>query len=321
MTPQEYFGYVNNDCVVNDMCCVGARSSGGANRWKVNNGCSLANYKHGLDIHHYYNIGDLVHTRVRKVISIGDSMSRQIFDAMVCEAARLEGLTVTHDFSVRRKKAYWKFGVGDRTRYTVKSDTNDTLILESWADHAINTDVDDRTIRELCSQEDLDMVVFNFGLHYRSQVAYTKAMDIVARDFKLYCPVTTHLVFRTTSAQHFKTYDSEFENAAKVRPCVPHTDVAYDWRTDIARNAFTKNNLSVSIVDFWEMTKDLYDMHVPGDCTHFCSVPQIWSPVINGIVGIAGPLTSNAHKIANKFGMFKKTGYTEESVLNNTMYV
>lgn len=252
----------------------------------------------------------LLHDQARgkTLLVVGDSVARQSFAGLLCEASR-HGLSLTthgprvHGWRERvaavNASAWALEAPGGDVLYVHETDT---LIARHWG-----------SLREADTAGFLsiaDIALVNFGLHYHDDEQYGAGVETLFRQLAAFNALPGKLaVFRETSMQAFYESGSYVAGAEKkTSRCGPvPSAAAHDnevWRLNqVARSAALRHN--VPLIGWYETTLMRWNMRheklcrveamagrpdassacaasncteaCPTDCTHLCATPTLWA--------------------------------------------
>ena len=161
-----------------------------------------------------YDILDVINTLVRDggtfpagsrrnktVVFLGDSLMHQVYEGILCEVGRLTGKPIVLT-EHRRKLVDWI--VGSSSRFVAVSPAFQVklVLYREYRPAASGL-----TIKEACAEA--DVLVFNYGVHWRDLVEYEQDMKSIGGMLKENCK-GVRLIFRGSTSQHFLTHDGMF---------------------------------------------------------------------------------------------------------------
>lgn len=242
---------------------------------------------------------------------VGDSITRQSFAGLEC-ALHKAGLNVERTFSKKDKsyvraklspgQEFWQYGLRDITklRITRNGHAGKAAIIRYYS---MYRPLDDMSEMVDIFKQNQDVVVFDFGLHYKPATEMELFATLMQRLVSIH-PQPKLLVWRETTSQHFDTPYGHYDD----RDGVMQNDLCAELpanETFGVRKQMVENTLGslVSEFDTWvpgkllvlpyrEFTAGLHSLHNPikmekkthfQDCTHFCHTPFLWVPIWNGL--------------------------------------
>ena len=154
-----------------------------------------------------------------------------------------------------------------------------------------------------------DIMVFNFGLHYKfhQRSKHQTAMTIILDALQHYGQNTIQLLaYRETTAQHFAAPWGEYGFQTNTSNCVPlasyNGTVPFGWRDldtrhyaeqlgytivdptqpKLFQDSTNKNNdssMELVWLPFRNYSGHFHDLHPSHECTHYCHTPYLWYPL------------------------------------------
>lgn len=141
-----------------------------------------------------------------------------------------------------------------------------------------------------------DILVLNFGLHFdvrKDREVYIAHIDRVAAYVNQHKAQLPTLVWMTTPVQHFPTANGRYSSDKVLgKPCQPLTAwYEGDWEATQGgpyNSAAAKAIVAAGwpVLDTWNATVPLWDLHKTGECTHWCSPSayHLWLYLLNGLL-------------------------------------
>ena len=243
--------------------------------------------------------------RMRTIVFVGDSLSRQTFDTFLC-----------HIWASVGNVASWRHTHDVHTRCVSIPGCGKVCLLDAGVPPSATTPNVSAAIvraRTVSSRAPL-IVVANDGAWYthgevgwptaiRAGIARARTMVRTWRDIR--APADC-LVWRETSPQHFQTHSGVFPGQSHLRskflppayvpqPCVP---IATKSESPWSRvNEYIEHS-GIPIVRVWEDSRRRFDAHLDSktpyvitrhDCTHWCTpgVVDVWITRIVHVLSVA----------------------------------
>lgn len=136
-----------------------------------------------------------------------------------------------------------------------------------------------------------DIAVANFGLHFGG-----KNIDKLQQQLRVLSQYTSdhrdelpEFIWRTTSVQHFATPKGQYDPASLGQQCKPLT--AFYEANSVAASGGALNLAAAeevsragwSVLNTYNATVPLWDVHKTGECTHYCSPSayHVWVWLLN----------------------------------------
>lgn len=298
-------------------CIIGAISHGGGNRYKKGLCENRIEYVKKFELksgRRTANMNDILNSmkNLSRVMVLGDSLTNQFWDSLLCDAQR-SGSRVGQEFVYKRYLKNLFRGTITHSEVNITSSNGNLQQLFFHKEYRFSKD--GQSIHEACYKTDI--LIFNYGLHWNSQKEFTKDARKIATFMKLHCQNTT-VIFRGSTRQHFKNWGGYFQkgpNKEYFQRYFPRQNITNkslqnsgctrivdekeigDWRNSIMIDAFKESGYSIHksytesangqvlyYIPFGELTFDMY-YHHGLECTHYCYSPFFWSPVFDGIYG------------------------------------
>jgi hypothetical protein len=243
----------------------------------------------------------------------GDSITRQTFFGLECELYRRGYIVMNEQIYTAQSKASWRIGLDEvlelhiykqqQAQVPVVKQNDQYATIRLYAMYRPNI-VDTVEIQNIVMNNDI--IMFDHGLHYGviSDPCFADQMVSLLETYIQYFNQYHNaalLIWRETSAQHFNnSMDGYFIPGVADTTCAPPVTINHDEEGDNTdynnSNADTNTNRimkmmqgilqkdpkiasKLKIIPFYEYTKQLYDLHVDGDCSHFCSSPALFLPL------------------------------------------
>jgi hypothetical protein len=236
-----------------------------------------------------------------RLLFCGDSATLQFFTMLVCS---LHGVTPNIEYHLDQKPKYGKVFTSGEEGAIYYPLTNTTLIYSGShvkslynASHGENPFRDYIRFGKLFSP--LDIVMLNFGLHFRWQEEFLRMIQNLVEDYNQTLTPFTRPIFlwREISPQHFNSSSPAgiYHFAAK-ETCVPHRNftLAYlgDFRNRLAEQWMNKYSIPIMRINNISSTASVdqhfgLNAHRLYDCTHFCEVSGVyyyWRDVLYNII-------------------------------------
>ena len=299
----------NHPVGVAGTCCPGSFSRGGVVTKDFRLTCAQADYEYverlslqfldtwSADSCDVCRVVEILRQQTLPLVILGDSMTMQAFDGLLCELQRRNYQVETNATKTKNFNQGW--GV-------VKSKIVVTIQSTNWPEtsvvyiHMFFI----YSVPFVIAQEANDIhkaggiLWFNFGLHDKNGQLLTN-MKTFFTSLKMDSNFSL-ILFRETSAQHFDIANGMFKNGVTFRSkkCTP-----LEWTETVgirnrivetaARHAgydivpmtnATLREGTITMLPFHNFTAELYGSHPydeekGGECTHYCTTPFLWMPL------------------------------------------
>ena len=245
---------------------------------------------------------------------MGDSMTRQTFEGFKCELFR-RGYQIDVNLERPFKDPHAKgFRYGVREKSTLTLTTKKTSITAAAKLKIIFYIMYQPTVESLQQhilgqqqEGGADVLVFDHSLWYRHWEIdkFVKEMTDLLQGVSSSSRPPKMLFWREQSAQHFNTPGGQFSPSSPptvpnaTTTCVPihqytenykHVDamknvtrnlgidfvVSTDKRPTTSNDDATRN---LYFIPFRDFSSQFHDIHRKGECTHYCSTPDLWLPI------------------------------------------
>jgi len=228
--------------------------------------------------------------RGRRVVLLGDSVTRQWYDALVCYlGAEFPGWDAGVAAARRR--------TGELTRLAGKDirfshqEFNSVVLPEIGAQiaayvfHAPGLTPQKRAIISYHARvEHADLIIINEGLHYNDKTgALGKSLENIIR----HCQQEhANCVLRETTPQHFSGQSGLYKDRGKQKHCWPPTfqEAATakflpkaNWRNGVLRKVASRYP-HIPVMAVFDDMLPLGFAHPGTDCTHFLGDMEVWEP-------------------------------------------
>ena len=303
--------HCDNPAGVPDSCCPGSFSRGGGIETSIRHECDHADYElvEELAMQFFHSwpaqddscdvcrILDVLKTTNLPLTVLGDSLTMQAFDGLICELARRSYIV---------EKKYIEREQSDRGWGNIKGNTFLYIRSPSWRQDEVVTMqfffVYSVPLVEIPGQaEEFNnaggVLWFNVGLHDHEMTQLKSFFATIKAN------ATFSLVlFRETTAQHFDLpggmYSYDDHNSNNCTPLEWTKEVGY--RDRVVRDAALEAGYEVSsptnaslgklvMLSYHNFTVPLHNIHPTnhgafnndtyGECTHYCSTPFLWMPL------------------------------------------
>lgn len=222
---------------------------------------------------------------------VGDQVSKQNQESLVCEALRVDtdGFTVSGSLDLGLREIisnvtlHWgRDSSRQLTVYFIRASR-----LSAHKRSIIRTYVD-----EISAHYRGLVLVASLGLGYSSRERFRADVQPLLVYLHALGADQRHVVlYRETSRQHWNASvngylpsdSSVASGSSSDLQCGPLEDASYDsdWRNKDVRNHIANDKLSnVHVIPFRDITAPLFNMHA-SDCTQFCYFPQLWQIVFH----------------------------------------
>jgi len=220
--------------------------------------------------------------KIGGILFIGDSIHSHLAFSLMCSL---------RDFSNKRKYSFTKI-----FPYTAKSGgklysrvTRKYFCMKTHQSKLIcyhRTNVADDVLQRydfhLKLFSDFGVVVMNFGLHNK-QLDTDPIAKLLPRLSKDLSKHKTILIWRETAPQHFDNLGGIFSEDALDHECRDISEASEDLSNqfNLKYNPICEKE-NITIMKIWNMTKNYFDAHVQGECTHYCQpgIPELWVGVL-----------------------------------------
>ena len=297
-------------------CCPGSFSIGGGVTQDMAHFCSHTDFDLVSELAHEFverwptstnscdvcQIIELLKEHNEPLTIMGDSMTNQAFDGLMCELLRRNyDVVERNETFIDRGKDYHGWGnINSLTKVQVRSPSwpqGETVHMQMIFIYSVPFLFHEE--EEMLNQAG-GVLWFNFGLHDGDLGTNMESFFLTIKENATF----SLLLFSETTAQHFDTpsghYKSGFPHRSRNCTRLEWTD-AVGFRDRTVRNAAQKAGYEVVspkgaeassgktkliILPFHNFTAHLYESHPffqknePfGECTHYCTTPFLWVPI------------------------------------------
>lgn len=227
----------------------------------------------------------------RKVLMVGDSITGQIWQSLVCSLYRLDETYFDVDFWIepdcsdpRKCPARPNPEHGHVvTAYLAMRSTQSQLIFHFHSLYRKPNDL--KKLVEKYQLSSQDFVIMNYGLFYNNRTSYEPMLHSLSNGIEMVLRAANspYVMFRQTTPQHFDTengYDDPLRDRTKYA-CKGGSSPKDDWRNVLADAAIRPlegvHRKKFYFLHVAQALYSQYDAHIfNGDCTHWCSTSGVF---------------------------------------------
>jgi hypothetical protein len=269
------------------------------------------------------------------VIFLGDAISKQNHEALMCEMLRTDKVWATGSIygmfnsSISNYTIHWKDSPSvkldvyfihmsriaksssngmDKHAHRSNRTSGNSLTTKTLLSLSMSFPEVKERIKDILDDYQKVVLIANVGIWYNSRERFRQeAPDLIKWLSKM--AENNIVLFRETSAQHWNHTDTGYfalDGDSTLSSCTPVADSSpeYDWRNRDVRQIIENEELKgIHIIPFHDITAPLHDMHpdseVWEDCTHFCYFPQMWQPVWFYLFRLTNEILNRAEAASN----------------------
>jgi hypothetical protein len=215
--------------------------------------------------------------KIRSILFIGDSVHSHTAFSLMCA---LKDYSIQKKYSFSHIFPYTKVLGRHHTRVSRKYFCTKTkrkeVICYDRTDTAQNIVNKYAVYKRLLSE--FGVVVMNFGLHGKNRDLEV-VDDLMQRLTADLAKSRTLLIWRETAPQHFRNVGGVFSPDALGAACsdISGDSVEISNKFNLEYNPIMRK-YDIPILEIWNMSRQYYNAHVQGECTHYCQpgVPELW---------------------------------------------